>query len=93
MRAVLPVSEVARHFLEYVNRVALHRERLLLVRDDQQPIAELRPVQPEIRVRDLPALFARLPHLDSDDVASFADDVQAGRDALARIPIRNHWDD
>ena len=62
MSQTLTVTEVARHFAEYINRVAYRGECFVLVRGNK-PIAELRPVPAGKRLTDLPTLFATLPHL------------------------------
>jgi antitoxin (DNA-binding transcriptional repressor) of toxin-antitoxin stability system len=62
MSQTLTVTEIARHFAEYINRVAYRGEHFVLMRGNK-PIAELRPVLAGKRLADLPALCASLPHL------------------------------
>ena len=45
MSQTLSVTEVARHFAEYINRVAYRGECFVLMRGNK-PIAELRPLPP-----------------------------------------------
>jgi antitoxin (DNA-binding transcriptional repressor) of toxin-antitoxin stability system len=87
----LTVTEVARHFSDVINRVVYRRERILLLRG-KRAVAELRPVQPVVRARDLPALFATMPHLDDDDAAAFAADIDSARAALNVPPASSAWD-
>lgn len=82
------VTEVARNFSEYINRVLFRRERFVLFRG-KRPVAELRPVQPTVRLCDLPALFATLPKLDRDDAAAFDAEIREARLRLNRIPPRH----
>ena len=56
------VTELARHFAEYVNRVAYRRESFTLVRG-KRPLAELRPLPVGVRVSELPTLIASLPRI------------------------------
>lgn len=86
---VRTVTEIARHFADYVNRVAYRRESFVLVRGSSA-VAELRPVPAGKRLGDLPALLAALPRLeDADD---FAADLAAARDELARAGAVDPWE-
>jgi antitoxin (DNA-binding transcriptional repressor) of toxin-antitoxin stability system len=90
MSQTLTVTEVARHFAEYINRVAYHGECFVLVRGNK-PIAELRPVPAGKRLADLPALCATLPHLSPTEAAQLADDLTVAREALARAEVLDPW--
>ena len=84
------VAEVARRFAEYVDRVAHHGERFVLVQGDK-PIAELRPLPLAKRLSEFPALFSSLPHLSPTEAAQFGDDLTAAREALARAEGHDPW--
>ena len=90
MSQTLTVTEVARHFAEYINRVAYRGECFILVRGNK-PIAELRPLPAGKRLAELPALCASLPHLSTIDAAQFAVDLTAAREALARVEVHDPW--
>ena len=90
MSQTLTVTEVVRHFAEYMNRVVYRRESFVLVRGNKA-VAELRPLPSGMRLGDLPALFASLPHLSADEADSFADDLDSARDELARREVRDAW--
>jgi len=90
MSATLTVTEVARHFAEYVNRVTYRRESFVLVRGNKE-VAELRPLPTGRRLSELPALFASLPHLTADEAASFGDDLESARAELASLEVRDAW--
>ena len=90
MSQILTVTEVARHFAEYINRVAYRGECFILVRGNK-PIAELRPLPAGKRLADLPALWASLPHLSATDAAQFAADLTAAREALAHVEVHDPW--
>ena len=66
MRFNPSVTEVARNFAEYINRVAFRGERFILMRG-KKPVAELRPVPVGKRVGELSALLASLPRLPAAD--------------------------
>jgi antitoxin (DNA-binding transcriptional repressor) of toxin-antitoxin stability system len=84
------VTQVARHFADYVNRVAYRRESFTLVRGNK-PLAELRPLPVGKRLSELPALFASLPHLTPEEAADFADDLAVAQGELARTEVRDAW--
>jgi len=89
MAQTLTVTEVARHFAEYINRVAYRGECFVLMRGNK-PVAELRPVPAGKRLADLPALCATLPHLSPTEAAQLADDLAAARGASGR-PTRGPY--
>ncbi len=68
MSQMLTVTEMARHFAEYLNRVVYRGECFVLVRGNK-PIAELRPLPAGKRLAELPELFASLPHLSATEAA------------------------
>jgi antitoxin (DNA-binding transcriptional repressor) of toxin-antitoxin stability system len=84
------VTEVARNFAEYVNRVAYRGERFTLMRGGK-PVAELTPVARGVRVEDLPALFASLPRLTLDEVDAFARDIELGRPLASDDDFGDPW--
>jgi len=87
----LSVTEIARHFAEYINRVAYRGESFVLVRGNK-PMAELRPLPTGKQLAELPALLASLPHLSSDEATQFATDLTAAREALACAEVRDPWE-
>jgi len=84
------VTEIARHFADYVNRVAYRRESFTLVRG-KKPLAELRPLPAGRRLSELPALFAALPRLSPAEAADFADDLSSAHAELAHAEVRDAW--
>jgi antitoxin (DNA-binding transcriptional repressor) of toxin-antitoxin stability system len=90
MSQTLSVTEVARHFAEYINRVAYRGECFVLMRDNK-PIAELRPLPTGKRLAELSALLASLSHLSETEATQFAADLTAAREALARAEVDDPW--
>ena len=90
MPETLSVTELARHFAEYINRVSCRGECFVLVRGNK-PVAELRPLPAGKRLVELPALLASLPHLSPDEATRLGDDLTAARQALARAEIQDPW--
>jgi antitoxin (DNA-binding transcriptional repressor) of toxin-antitoxin stability system len=84
------VTQVARHFADYVNRVAYRRESFTLVRGNK-PLAELRPLPQGKLLSELPALFASLPRLSCEEADAFADDVAVAQDELTSSEVRDAW--
>lgn len=84
------VTEVARNFAEYVNRVAFRGERFVLMRG-RRAVAELRPVPIGTRLGDLPGLLASLPRLGPEDAAAFENDLDTARAQLAALPEHDPW--
>jgi hypothetical protein len=84
------VTEVARHFADYINRVVYRGERFVLVRG-KKPVAELRPLPAGKRLAELPDLIASLPRLSEAEAAEFADDLIFARSMLSSADVRDPW--
>ena len=84
------VTEVARHFAEYINRVSYRGESFVLVRGNK-PVAELRPLPVGKKLSELPSLLASLPHLSPTEATQLANDIEAAREELARAEVRDPW--
>lgn len=83
----LTVTEAARHFSDYVGRVAYRHETFVLCKGRKQ-VAELRPLPSGRRLGDLPSILRSLPHLSRRDAAAFGEDVAGGHDADWAFPRR-----
>jgi antitoxin (DNA-binding transcriptional repressor) of toxin-antitoxin stability system len=84
------VTDVARRFASYLNRVAFKGEHFILTRG-RKAVAELRPATPSSLLEDLPALLEGLPRLSEEDAADFEKDVRAARDELRSLPPDDRW--
>ncbi|MCY4438965.1 MAG: hypothetical protein OXE53_01950 [Deltaproteobacteria bacterium] len=91
MAQTLTVTEVARNFAEYINRVSYRGENFVLVRGNR-PVAELRPVPSGKKLAELPSLLASLPHLSPAEATQLSDELAAARDELARVEVRDPWE-
>jgi antitoxin (DNA-binding transcriptional repressor) of toxin-antitoxin stability system len=85
------VTEVARNFAEYVNRVAFRGERFVLMRG-RRAVAELRPVPAGRRLGDLPQLLASLPRLGPEDAAALENDLAIAREQIRDLPENDAWE-
>lgn len=84
------VTEVARNFAEYLDRVAHRGEDFTLVRRGR-PVAYLAPVPRGARLGDLPDLLERIPRLDPDEAEAFGRDIEAARAEIHARPIEDRW--
>ena len=91
MRFNPSVTEVARNFAEYINRVAFRGERFVLMRG-RKAVAELRPLPAGKRLGELPALLRSLPRLEAEDAAAVGEELARARADLADVPARDPWD-
>ncbi len=91
MRYSPSVTDVARNFGDYVNRVAFRGESFVLMRG-RRAVAELRPVPAGMRLGDLPELLASLPRLSSEQAAAFEADLTVARAELGSMPERDVWE-
>lgn len=92
MPQILTVTEMARKFAEYINRVAYRGERFILTRGNK-PVAEIRPMERGISGAELLDLFRSGPHLSPDEAEAFGRDIEHAREELNKLPIRDPWDD
>ena len=84
------VTEMARNFSDYLNRVSYAGESFLLVRG-KKILAELHPAPQGRAMGDLPALFKALPRLESEDARDFVRDVATAKKSLNRRAVRDPW--
>lgn len=91
MNKTLSITEVVRHFAEYINRVAHQGEHFVLLRG-KKPVAELRPVSTGRHLDELPDLLKSLPHLSKEEADGFAKDISETRTLLSKENLRNPWE-
>ena len=84
------VTDVARNFAEYVNRVAFGGESFVLVRG-KKPVAELRPVPVGRRLGELSGVLSSMPRLSEEEAVSFGEDLDVARRELEGVPLRDPW--
>ena len=84
------VTEAARHFADYINRVAYGGEHSVFVRGNK-PVAELRPLPAGRRLAELPGLLASLPRLSEAEAAEFAEDLVSARAMLSATGVQDPW--
>ncbi len=90
MHEARSVTEVARHFADYINRVAYRGERFVLVRGNK-PVAELGPLPAGKRLAELPGLLGSLPRLSETEAEEFAADLASARSTLDAVEVRDPW--
>lgn len=87
----LSVTDVARHFSEYINRVTYKGDRFVLVKGGRE-VAELKPVPRGRRLSELAALLQTSARLTPDEAESFEKDVESARAEMNKAEVRNPWD-
>jgi antitoxin (DNA-binding transcriptional repressor) of toxin-antitoxin stability system len=90
MHETRSVTEIARHFADYINRVVYRRERFVLMRGNK-PVAELGPLPAGKRLTELPDLLASLPRLSEAEAEQFADDLAEARSVLSTTDVLDPW--
>jgi antitoxin (DNA-binding transcriptional repressor) of toxin-antitoxin stability system len=91
MNNTVTLSEVIRHFAQYINRVFYKGEHFILLRG-KKPVAELRPVSTGKRLGELPALLESLPHLSEEEADEFARDLSEARSQLLKEKRTDPWE-
>lgn len=92
MPETLTVTEMARKFADYINRVAYRGERFVLTKGNRE-VAEIRPLPKGLSYSELRDVLTSGPHLDPEDVEQFAKDIEEAREELNSLPIRDPWGD
>jgi len=90
MRRTLSVTEMARNFAKYINRVAFRGERFVLTRG-RRAVAEIGPVPEGKRLGELPDVLASLPRLPEDEARRFAEDLSVALSQFSELPPRDPW--
>ena len=91
MSQTLSVTEIARKFADYINRVTYRGESFILTKG-KKPVAEIRPLPRGISYAELREVLSSGPHLSPDDVEQFAKDIEDAREELNKIGIRDPWE-
>ena len=87
----LSVTDVARHFSEYINRVAYKGDRFVLLKSGRE-VAELKPVPKGRRLSELAALLRKSARLTPGEAESFEKDIEAARAEMNKAEVSNPWD-
>ncbi len=87
---VISITEVARHFSEWINRVAYLGESFLLLRG-KKPVAELRPVMNGKKLSELSMILRTLPRLTKEEAADFYEDLKSSRNKRSKEKLQNPW--
>lgn len=90
MSHTISVTNLVRHFADYVNRVVYRGERFQLTRGGK-PVADLRPLASGRSLTDLPDLVAGLPSLSQSEATAFSADLERARTELPRLTPRDPW--
>lgn len=88
---IVSVTEVARNFSEYLNRVAFLGERFILTRGAKE-VAELRPRRRGNPLREIAAGLVAGPRLTVEEAEEFRRDVEDARLRAAALPVHDPWE-
>jgi len=87
---VVTVTEAARHFSDYLNRVAYRRESFVLCKG-RRAMAEWRPVPAGTRLGELQGLLKSVARLSPEEAKAFSDDVRRARKTLPPGGLKDPW--
>ena len=87
----LSVTDVARHFSEYINRVTYRGDRFVLVKSGKE-VAELKPVPRGRRLSDLATVLKTSAGLTKEEADAFSRDVDAARAEMNQPGVSSPWD-
>ncbi len=91
MNAVsLSVTDVARNFSEYINRVAYKGDRFVLVKSGRE-VAELNPIPKGRRLAELADLLKTSSGLTPAEADGFGRDLEDVRAEMNRAEVRDPW--
>ncbi|MBI4667906.1 MAG: hypothetical protein HY747_01775 [Elusimicrobia bacterium] len=90
MNQQVSITQVSRHFSEYVNRAAYRGEHFILLRGNKA-LAELKPAPRGRHLKELVELLGSLPHLSAQEAMDFADDLKHSKARLAKRKPRDPW--
>ncbi len=91
MSTKLSVTEVVRHFSEYINRITYRGEHFLLLRG-KKAVAELSPAPTGKHLGELPDILRSLPHLSKMEADAFAEDLSRARSLISKEKLRDPWE-
>ena len=86
----LSVTDVARNFSEYINRVAYKRDRFVLVKGGRE-VAELKPVPKGRRLAELADLLKTSDGLSPSEADDFVRDLEDVRSEMNRAEVHDPW--
>ena len=85
----MTVTEAARHFSEFINRVHYRGESAMLLKGGK-PVAKVLPARKPRTGRDLAEIWGRLPHLNAEEAEAFQRDIEESRRNLPTPEAK--WD-
>ena len=91
MSESISIDDFPPHIRERLKHIA--RGELLLVVDNEHPVAEIRPIPVPRTPETLAAIFESLPHLTPEEAEAFGRDIEELRRWLNQVPIPDPWQD
>lgn len=87
----VPVTELARHLSDFLNRVAYRGDRFTVVRG-KRPVASLEPVPAGQTLGELAEFLSTLHFLSKKEAAEFGADIENARKELDGKGMESRWD-
>ncbi|MFH1941056.1 MAG: hypothetical protein ABIL68_03045 [bacterium] len=86
----ITVTEAARNFSDFVNRVAYRGEHFILLKG-KKAVAEMSPVPKGKVLSELPGILSKLPNLSKEEAESLSEDLENSRKQLSDEKLRDPW--
>ncbi len=86
----LSVTDMARNFSEYINRVAYKGERFVLLKSGRE-VAELKPVPKGRHLSELAALLKKTTRLTPEEADLFGKDLETARAEMNNAEVSDPW--
>ena len=84
------VTNVAKNFSDFINRVTYRGERFVLIKGKKE-VAEINPVARGRILGELPDIISSLPALSDKELEVFSSDLEKGRTEHATEELRDPW--
>jgi len=84
------VTQVAKNFSDFINRVAYRGEHFTLLKG-KKAVAEIGPVVRGRILSELPEILAKLPALSKEELDDFSRDLEEARTHRSDETLRDPW--
>ncbi|MEM7801673.1 MAG: type II toxin-antitoxin system Phd/YefM family antitoxin [Chloroflexota bacterium] len=88
--AFITITDLARNFSEYINRVFYRGEQFTITRG-KQPIAQISPLPRAKKLKDLVLVLDALPALSKSEADDFEKDLAQIRAEINRKDVEDPW--
>jgi antitoxin (DNA-binding transcriptional repressor) of toxin-antitoxin stability system len=89
--STITITEIARNFADYINRVAYRGESFILIRG-KKAVAELRPVPLGKKLGEIEHVLKSLPKLSPQEYEDFVRDLKTIRKLSNKETLKDPWE-